>query len=360
MKVALVAFGGHERYAIQLANGLAKLVDVLLLEPESTGIDYAELLDERVKLVTYQQPRLRNLANISSVRGIVKKICEFGAELVHFQGEHPWFFFGFPSLKRQAIVTTFHDVNAHIGEESLRQRWRKWLFRKSSHKIIVHGNFLKELMTKQSSISASTICVVPHGSYNIYRRWMKTEVTEEKGNVLFFGRLYKYKGLEYLLRAEPLVSKEIPQLKIVVAIHGEPLSNYEEFMVNGDHLELMERYIPNEEVAELFQKAALVVLPYIEASQSGVLNIAYAFGTPVVVTRVGALPEVVDDGETGLIVPPSDPKALAEAMVTILSDDVLRKEMGEKALRKAETELSWDRIAETTVDIYRQILTEKE
>ena len=162
------------------------------------------------------------------------------------------------------------------------------------------------------------------------------------------------------MKAEPAISRELPEFRIIPAVHGEPLSNYDQFMVNRERYEIIDRYIPNEEVAELFQKAAIVVLPYIEASQSGILNIAYAFATPVVVTKVGALPEVVDDGETGLIVPPSDPEALAKAVVTILSDDKLRNEMGKNALKKAETDLSWDRIARTTVETYREALWGKE
>ena len=359
MRVALVAFGGHERYSVQLANGLAEKVEVLLVEPEHQNMEYEELLDKRIELFVYKQPRLRNPLNILTVRSIVKRIEEFKADIVHFQGLHTWFFVGLPFIRNRAVTTTFHDVSSHVGEEKLRYRWNKWLFRRYSDRIIVHGNHLKKKIVNEDGIPEEKVHVIPHGNYSLYSRWRKLTISEGKENVLFFGRLWKYKGLEYLIRAEPLISREIPELKIVVAVHGEPFSKYEEFIVNKDKFNVIERYIPNEEVAELFQRASVVVLPYIEASQSGVLNIAYSFGKPVVVTDVGALPEVVDHGKTGFIVPPKDPKALAEAIVTLLKDDELRKEMGKNAYVKATTELSWDRIAEMTIEVYNKAIEEK-
>ena len=122
MKIALVAFGGHERYSIQLANALAKRTEVLLVEPESEKINYEELLDERLPHYEYKQPRMRYPTNLITVRKILKKIKEFDADIVHFQGEHPWFFIGLPFLKRVGIVTTFNDVVAHVGEEKLRYK----------------------------------------------------------------------------------------------------------------------------------------------------------------------------------------------------------------------------------------------
>ena len=102
----------------------------------------------------------------------------------------------------------------------------------------------------------------------------------------------------------------------------------------------------------------MVVLPYIEASQSGIIPIAYAFKKPVVVTNVGSIPEVVDDGITGFIVPPKDPDALASAITKLLRDDKLRKEMGESAYRKMEEELSWDKIADKTIEVYREMVNQ--
>ena len=76
-------------------------------------------------------------------------------------------------------------------------------------------------------------------------------------------------------------------------------------------------------------------------------------------TNVGAQPEIVEDGKTGFLVPPADSKALAKAIITLLKDDELRREMGRSAYKKATTDLSWDRIAEMTVEVYEKAVGKK-
>ena len=106
-------------------------------------------------------------------------------------------------------------------------------------------------------------------------------------------------------------------------------------------------------MCELFQKASVVVLPYLEATQSGVIPIAYNFGKPVIVTDVGSIREVVENGKEGFVIPPRDMKALAVAIVKILSDDGLRDHMGQNAYQKINTELSWGTIAKQTLEAYK-------
>ena len=114
---------------------------------------------------------------------------------------------------------------------------------------------------------------------------------------------------------------------------------------------VINRYIPYREGAKLFQRCSVVVLPYIEGSQSGVVFPAYAFKKPVVVTDVGSLPEIVDDGITGFVVSPRDPRALAEKIILLLENEKLRRKMGKNAYKKLKTDLSWDKISEI-IEIY--------
>jgi glycosyltransferase involved in cell wall biosynthesis len=114
--------------------------------------------------------------------------------------------------------------------------------------------------------------------------------------------------------------------------------------------------ISNQEAAELFQKCSVVVLPYIDASQSGVILPAYAFKKPVVITDVGSIAETVDDGVTGFIVPPKDTEALAKAIIKLLNDAKLRKIIGNNAYHKLKTDLSWDIIAQKTMQVYQKAL----
>jgi len=114
-------------------------------------------------------------------------------------------------------------------------------------------------------------------------------------------------------------------------------------------------YISDNMIHELFEKASVVVLPYIDASQSGIIPLAYAYKKPVVVTNVGSLKEAVDDGETGYIVPPENSKKLAEAIIDLLKDDVGRKRMGKNAYNNTKNKFSWDHIAKKTIEIYKKI-----
>ena len=105
------------------------------------------------------------------------------------------------------------------------------------------------------------------------------------------------------------------------------------------------------------QAADLVVLPYTDGSQSSLISAAAAFKKPAVVTSVGDFADMVEDGRTGLVVPPRNSRALAEAMLKLLNDDELRRSMGENACRKMQgDEYSWDTIAAKTIAIYEEAI----
>lgn len=136
--------------------------------------------------------------------------------------------------------------------------------------------------------------------------------------ILFFGFVRPYKGLEYLIQALPLVLKEIPVHLLVVGEFWQSPEFYRryarEFGVE-DAICFVNRYVPNEQLQPYFDLADVVVLPYISATQSAVVQLAFGFGKPVITTRVGGLHEVVQDGVNGLIVPPQNERALADAIV---------------------------------------------
>jgi glycosyltransferase involved in cell wall biosynthesis len=134
---------------------------------------------------------------------------------------------------------------------------------------------------------------------------------------------------------------------------------YKSLISNHDSFEIINKFIPDEEVAELFQKSCLVVLPYIDASQTGVIPIAYAFKKPVIATSVGGIPEVVDDGITGFLVPPRDYISLADKIIQLIKDDNLRKVMGENGYNKTKMELSWSEISLKTFDLYKDTIRQK-
>ena len=370
MRIALIS-GVFVEYTIGLANALSKHSDikVTLILPKNyvkrlPQGSWSTLLgnDVDVRLFRYAELGIRvYLQFVFTVYSLVTYVNRLKPDIIHIQesGDER-VCCALPFVAGYPIIHTMHDTETHTGSINPFREIRRKLALKYSDKIIVHGEYLKESALSKFNIKADGIRVIPHGEFSVFETWgQKKDVKEEPNSILFFGSIQKYKGLNYLIRAEPLISKEIPQLKIIIAGsvgRAGSFQSYEKLMVNRDRFECHTHFIPNDMVPELFQRASLIVLPYIQASQSGVIPIAYAFKKPVVVTDVGSIPDVVDNGRTGFVVPPKDSEALADATIKLLKDGALRTEMGENGYQKTKDELSWDEIAEKTITVYREML----
>jgi glycosyltransferase involved in cell wall biosynthesis len=178
--------------------------------------------------------------------------------------------------------------------------------------------------------------------------------------VLFFGRIWKYKGLEYLIRATPEIARKVPDLRIVIAGQGEDFEPYRRMMTTPERFIVHNRYVSAAERDELFRQASVVVLPYLEATQSGVVPVAYSYGKPVVATDTGALSDAVVDGLTGRLVSPADSTALANAVIELLQNPDKRHEMGAAGRRKLDAECSPGVVARQTLEVYRQAIRDQE
>lgn len=350
---------GHIRYTIQLVNTLSKTEEVLLLLPKNSKETYSSLIGNNVNVKTfYRARRHRYPTNLLGIVEILEYINNFKPDVIHIQSGDFWLCFVLPILKKYPIVTTVHDPKLHLGEERLYAKFIAQVTRMCTNQTIVHGEELKKIMIKDYGIDKETVHVIPHGDYSFYKKWAEKDMQEIDNNILFFGRIWPYKGLDYLIKAQPLITKEIPDAKIVIAGKGENFKKYERLMVNKGAFIVYNYFVPNNMVAELFQKASLIVLPYVEATQSGVIPIAYAFKKPVVATNVGSIPEVVDDGKTGYLVPPKNPEKLADAIIKLLQNREKRKKMGENAYEKMKKELSWEDIARKTIKVYNNAIND--
>ena len=359
----IVLFGIFIDYQIQLANVLSKKNTVMLLIPANTlPSDYLGSIDKKVdfRLLGRGGP-LYHPASLLIIKDFIKNMNEFKPDVIHLQlGGNIVDLALLPVFKKYPVVSTFHDVKLHTGENSWRLNFIRYLVRKYSDKIIVHGEKLKEEIVKEYNIPSEKVHAIQIGVHEVapFKKYERKDLKEDGNLVLFFGRIWEYKGLEYLIKAEPMITKEVPDAKIVIAGTGVDFKKYENMMANRGNFIVHNYRIPYKEGAELFQRCSLVVLPYIEASQSGVILTAYGFKKPIVVTSVGSIPEIVDDGVTGFIVPPKNHEALAEAIVKLLKDEDLRKQMGENAYKKLKTDLSWDKIADKTIKVYKEVIAD--
>lgn len=168
---------------------------------------------------------------------------------------------------------------------------------------------------------------------------------------LFFGFIRRYKGLHVLLDAVPDVLRRVPAARVVVA--GEFYADEEALRAQvaplAEAVRLDADYIPDDRVSLYFCAADAVVQPYVTATQSGVAQIAFYYGRPVITTDVGGLAEIVPDGEAGLVVPPENPAALADALVRFVEEDL--GETLAAGVRRERERYSWDRLFEAVEDL---------
>lgn len=299
------------------------------------------------------------------------------ADLVHFQWNNGPRFdrMNWNWIKRagKPIVYTAHDVQPHERSPE-DQEHNVWMAR-NADAVIVHGESLKQTLLSLSGIAPERVHVLPHGNFQPiaeqFPQWDRARARasfgfeDDEQALLFFGYVRPYKGLDTLIEACAQVRDARPERRFRLLIAGRTLSNFWEEGGYAGRIEkagLAERttyaieYVPMADVARYFLAADIVTLPYKSGSQSGILQMAYAYARPVVVTDVGSIGEVVQSGRTGLVVAPDDPPAFAAALLTLLDDPAAALQIGAQGRAYAETELSWSRIAAATARVYQAVL----
>jgi glycosyltransferase involved in cell wall biosynthesis len=356
LRVALVSFDFGE-YCVRLASALGRHADVLLAMPERLVEPHTARLHQAVKLYSFPSARIRQATKQWRAIGrILGKVREFAPDVLHYQGVHLWFDLALPLFGRYPLAFTIHDFRRHPGDQPFQQTpfWIEMLARRRADQLIVHTQQVRDLMVREWPGSAGKVSLIPH--IQIGEEFSSLEIPEEENLVLFFGRIWEYKGLEYLIRAEPMISARVPNVRILIAGQGEDFSRYRRMMLHPERFVVRNEYISEQDTAAYFRRASMVVLPYIEASQSGVIPLAYSAGKPVVATRVGGLPEMVEHGRTGYLVEPRDVAALAESVTRLLLDARLRRQMGANGKRKILAECSPEVIAQKTIEAYRRAI----
>jgi glycosyltransferase involved in cell wall biosynthesis len=175
-----------------------------------------------------------------------------------------------------------------------------------------------------------------YDEFNNGKKWNTKKVRQEldlkKNVLLFFGYIRPYKGLKYLIQAIPEILRSNPNTSLLVV--GEFWSKDKpEYirMVNelklGNNVKFVDQYVPNEEVGKYFSVADIVVCPYISATQSGIIQMAYAFNKPVIATSVGGIPDVVVPEESGYLIPPNSTKRIALATNSFYSQPIKREKL---------------------------------
>ena len=248
------------------------------------------------------------------------------------------------------IVTTIHDVEQHLGEKNpLITFLYNRAIKKSKKIIVLSKKFIKDVQAKYN-FPKQDIFVIPHANFTYYLPTDYQPTYQLHQRILFFGRIHPYKGLSILLKAMNLIIKEMPSLQLRIAGNGR-ITVEEKNLIQtlASNLDLHIGWIDDKAIASLIQDTDFVVLPYIEASQSGVIPLSYSFGKMVIATNVGGLSEQIYD-DTGVLVPPNDSEKLANAIINLYKkpNDIIK--MNKKAYLTAHNILTWEHSASLLLD----------
>ena len=278
-------------------------------------------------------------------------------------------------ILRKKVVLTAHNINQgrrDLRDSPLNRLTLKIQYHLTDH-IFVHTMKMKEELCRDFGVADNAITVLRHPINNAFpdtnlspsdaKRRLAIDNSER--TILFFGRIRPYKGLEYLLDAFRRLTSEQENYRLIIA--GEPKKGEENYLKEirqrldqgFDHGKITQRiqFIPDEEM-ELYLKAAdVLVLPYNDIFQSGVLFLAYSFGLPVIATDVGSFREEIIQGRTGFVCRPKDSLDMADTIkkyfTSALYKDLNRQR--QEIRDYAYSQHSWAAVAELTDAVYEKL-----
>lgn len=250
------------------------------------------------------------------------------------------------------FITTIHDPDPHSGAFGMASIVDAVTPRFADDIVILSETFRGKINRKYK-LSNSHIHTIPCGLYDIYDAYVPLQelnYEKEKINFLFFGRIEKYKGLDILLEAYSVVKQKYA-VSLTIVGRGD-LSGYSKKISQLKDITVINRYIRDNEVRSCFMGPNLIlVIPYLDATQSGPLVIAQKYGVPIIATNTGALPEQLQYGRAGFLCEAGSVNSLADTMIYVINhpdeveDTILKTKVRTDALQ-------WDKLAEKFHDLF--------
>lgn len=310
----------------------------------------------KVRFFIFQNLKLRSRRNFYLSATLAKRLKQY--DIIHFNGINAVLPVLMVFLKKKKLLFTIHDIKSHSGEKTrfnFAEKLIKYIIRSRYPLIIQNLKDFIFLNQKYPKIS-SKFKFIPFSVLDVYREFKTSAAKAPVSDLLFFGRISPYKGIEYLIDAlEILDSKEI---KVKTIIAGQGTIYFKSDNLEKLNIELINKYIKNNELVALIENTKVIVCPYTDATQSGVVMTAFAFNKPVIASAVGSFKEVVKDGITGILVPPRDSTALASKIEQLITDNDLLKQMMENIHKDStDGEYSWTQIAYNTKEVYSKLIS---
>ncbi len=316
------------------------------------------------------------LQHLPGMRGMRRRVRQEGADVAHFQWCAVQYLDALLLPRRVPVVLTAHDIlprEPRFGQLAAQKRVYH-----AVDAIVAHSDHGRDRLITEADVPAEKITVIPHGAFS---HLADLAVADPAGAalpvelqgvpattpvVLFFGLLREYKGLDVLLDAWSLLRRaatgpgDAPDDVAATAelwIAGMPRMDTTSLHAAADaagNVRWAERFITDPGAAALLARADLVVLPYREIEQSGVLFSAMGMGKPMVLSAVGGFPEVAAEGAATLV-PPGDPTALATTLQRLLDDPADRARLAEGARTAGAGRYAWSAVAAQHEALYRRL-----
>lgn len=262
-----------------------------------------------------------------------KEIMRFAPDAVYSYMGHPWEVFIVPFIRCANKLRSIHDTTLHVGERTLKNYIIR-LFDYNTKYIVVYSQKSKrELVERGYKEDHIIVTSLPSTS-----KFIRNQLdTSKHSKFMFWGRMEAYKGIDVLLNSVGDVFKKHPDSVLIMAGRGD-LSSYTNLLQEyKNNILLYNKWIPDEDIPNYFNQVDFLVLPYTAATQSGVVNLAYSFGKPVIVSDSGALPEQIIEGMTGLCFPVNNRVALSDAINSLLDNDEILERYKENAYNYARS-----------------------
>ncbi len=394
VKIALFTGGIDKHYASGLCESLASLgvaVDVIcnsemateLAEKKPSNLDLLPLYAAPKQ----SQSRLQKLLVCARVYArLIRYATTSSAPVFHTLWNYKLplfdrtFFLLYCRLLRKRLLFTAHNINAaeRDGRDSLLNRLSLRMQYRLVDGIFVHTEKMKDQLVQLFGVQQEKITVIPFGTYSMVPQTTLTsaEAKQRLGlrttdrAILFFGRITPYKGIDLLAEAFERVARNNSNYRLVIA--GEVMKDAEQQWrrvqqaiaqspVRGQVLEHV-RFIADNEIELYLKGADVLVLPYTEIFQSGVLFMSWSFGLPVIATDVGSFRRDIDSGVTGYVCRSGDPADLAEAIETYFASDLYENLDANRVSIKevVQASHSWEISARKTADVYERVMAGRE
>lgn len=313
---------------------------------------------------------------------LFKYVLKTDSKLFHIQWLNKFTYFDrtllniYYKLLGKKLIFTAHDINFRklVGKDSLLNKLSLLFMYRIVDHLVVHTGKMKKELVENYFVPENRISIIPFGinvvmpNTELDRQDARTKLNLNWSEkiILFFGNIAPYKGVEILISALNILKENSEDIKLLIA--GRVKNNCQNYWENVKELiskfQLDERivkrieYIPEDEAEIYFKAADVLILPYKNIFQSGVIYSSYYFGLPVIATDVGSLKDDIVEGKTGFVSNPDDPDDLAKKIIEYFKSDIyLNLENNKKKIIKyANENHSWENTGKKTFSLYKSIL----